>query len=113
MTLKHLLDEAAQLAVEKSCGPSSYSGTATAIAISERANDPWRPSADTPQALVQAVAAARKKPAVIAQRQREKTHLRNQVRNVKIRVDTENEINGTSYEYPSWVANYLKDNEID
>lgn len=113
MTLKHLLDEAAQLAVESAGGPSSNKGTALNIALTEQASDPWRPKPDTPQALINAVAEARRAPAVIAQRQREKTHLRNQVRNAKIRIDTENEINGTSLSYPSWVANYLEGNEID
>lgn len=113
MDLKQLLNEAALLADEKPGDPSSYIHTATRIAMSERDIDPWIPSADTPQALIQEVVAARKKPAVIAHRQREKTLLRTQVRNAKLRIDTENEINGTSYEYPSWVANYLKDNEID
>jgi hypothetical protein len=58
------------------------------------------------------VFSARKDPAVVAQLQAKKALLRDQVRNAKIRIDTENEINGTSLSYPTWVASYLEGNEI-
>ena len=72
---------------------------------------PYQPDDETPAALTLAVEEARVKLRGAVFRQH--ADRREQVRNAKLRIDTENELKGTSYSYPSWVANFLKEHSID
>jgi hypothetical protein len=111
MDITELIDAAARAAVEGGSSPPSWQAHASSIVMDEATTEPWRPRGDTPRGLIAAVELARKelRGAVNAKQIR----LREQVRNCKLRIDTENEINGTSLAYPAWVQNYLERNSID
>lgn len=89
---------------------ASWATTAEYIVMNEFVS-PYVPDDETPAALTLAVEEARVKlrGAVVAEHMKR----REQVRNAKLRTDTENELNGTSYPYPSWVSNFLKEHSID
>jgi hypothetical protein len=78
---------------------ASWATTAEYIVMNEFVS-PYVPDDETPAALTLAVVAEHMKRS-------------EQVRNAKLRTDTENELNGTSYPYPSWVSNFLKEHSID
>jgi len=109
--IEELIDRAAQAAVEGNAHPPSWRAHAEDIVMVEATTERWAPEPGTPAGLIAAVEQARKdlRGAVSEKQMR----LRQQVRNCKLRIDTENEMNGTNYSYPSWVANYLERNEID
>jgi hypothetical protein len=72
---------------------------------------PYVPDDETPAALTAAVEEARVKlRGALAVQNIER---REKVRNAKLRTDAENELNGTAYAYPSWVANFLKEHSLD
>jgi hypothetical protein len=72
---------------------------------------PYEPDDETPAALTLAVEEARVKlRGALAVQHIER---REKVRNAKLRTDAENEIKGTAYAYPSWVANFLKEHSLD
>ena len=89
---------------------ASWAIHAESIVMNEHIR-PYVPDDETPAALTLAVGEARVKlrGAVVA----EHIKRREQVRNAKLRTDAENEHNGTSYPYPSWVSNFLKEHSID
>lgn len=112
-----LFDRLARAVVEHDeDAPPSWAAEARSIALAEAHGDPWNRlhlSRPAPQALVEAVKAARSDERIRGEIWAKRSRLRDQVRNAKMRIDTENELNGTSLAYPAWVSNYLKDNAID